>query len=337
MTTEASQPRDSVLPAAPAPADAALRQRAEASHRDAAVHVGAASPPLVRPVAGASPALPTNLKRQTVTAQKGETRFSLEVLYVNGYWMETYTAYDYIAMYRAAAREGLRLDLTSAYRSPQAQAEIYKARYNPDGSYTAEGRRLGPAAKPGRSSHQQGISLDIWTGIPDKAAFDAGVRTAEYHWLLANAARFGFSNHEEPSVPWHWTHKERRFVAQTEAEAAGQDYAHFAGYLIDPGPATLAVFEGSGGLVQLLKLARKDRSQAYFRASLMLRSSRSDYMADQTRSSLHQGAAVTNYNGQTQTAENQAQAAPQAGMNADSLKGVLFDFSTGLWTDGRPV
>jgi LAS superfamily LD-carboxypeptidase LdcB len=76
-------------------------------------------------------------------------------------------AFDRMAT--AARREaGLRLSITSAFRSDAEQARLYAA--TPDPKWVAP---------PGTSLHRYGTELDL--GPP-----------AAYGWLATNARRFGF-------------------------------------------------------------------------------------------------------------------------------------------------
>lgn len=92
----------------------------------------------------------------------------------------------YLEMTEAAARDGIFLGTTAAYRSYHQQKRLY--RKNP---------RL--AAKPGHSTHQEGLSVDVSNAISRR-----GKKTQVYYWLRNNAKRYGFV----PDVsyePWHWS------------------------------------------------------------------------------------------------------------------------------------
>jgi soluble lytic murein transglycosylase-like protein len=79
----------------------------------------------------------------------------------------------------AARRAGIRLSITSGYRSDAEQARLFAANPNP--------RWVAP---PGRSLHRYGTELDL--GPP-----------AAYGWLAANARRFGFIKRYSWE-PWHY-------------------------------------------------------------------------------------------------------------------------------------
>jgi LAS superfamily LD-carboxypeptidase LdcB len=55
-----------------------------------------------------------------------------------------------------------------------------------------------PTARPGRSMHERGLAIDFTQGGGTLTRSSSG-----FHWLKANAARFGFYN--LPSEPWHWS------------------------------------------------------------------------------------------------------------------------------------
>ena len=113
-------------------------------------------------------------------------------------------AYRRMAAAARAALPGLagdsqRLTIFSGYRDPAADA----ARCAKDGD-------CGTAARANCSAHRTGLALDLYLGAapgyrPESSA-DANrlfqARTAAYHWLVANAARFGFVPY--PFEPWHW-------------------------------------------------------------------------------------------------------------------------------------
>lgn len=63
---------------------------------------------------------------------------------------------------RFAAYYGLRYRITSAYRSPYKQAQLYKA--------YLEGRSPYPVAPPGTSAHERGLAIDIVSADQQKMA-----------------------------------------------------------------------------------------------------------------------------------------------------------------------
>ena len=99
------------------------------------------------------------------------------------------------AMARAAARDGLALSITSAFRSDAEQARLFAANPNPKW-----------VAPPGTSLHRWATELDL--GPP-----------GAYAWLAANARRFGFI-HRYAWEPWHYGYganpRDRAHPAQYE-------------------------------------------------------------------------------------------------------------------------
>lgn len=83
----------------------------------------------------------------------------------------------------AAKKEGLRLTLSSAYRSWVYQRDLFQRYVTQDGLATAERY----SARPGRSQHQLGTVIDFGSVTPEFAD------TKEGRWLAAHAGDFGFS------------------------------------------------------------------------------------------------------------------------------------------------
>lgn len=79
---------------------------------------------------------------------------------------------------------GVRVEVTSAYRSPGDQARVCAST-----SY--------PCAAPGRSSHQYGLSVDLVAG--------GSVNSAEHKWLRRCADIIGFRP-EIKADPVHFEH-----------------------------------------------------------------------------------------------------------------------------------
>lgn len=64
---------------------------------------------------------------------------------------------------RVAKLNGFRYRITSAYRSPQKQAQLYR-------EYLA-GRAPYPVAAPGTSAHERGLALDVMADNPSKLVY----------------------------------------------------------------------------------------------------------------------------------------------------------------------
>jgi D-alanyl-D-alanine carboxypeptidase len=88
-----------------------------------------------------------------------------------------------MAMISAAKKQGLTLQVSSAYRSWVYQKNTFQMYANRDGLATAERY----SARPGRSQHQLGTVIDFGSVEPSFAD------TKEGQWLDAHAEQFGFS------------------------------------------------------------------------------------------------------------------------------------------------
>ena len=110
---------------------------------------------------------------------------------------------DLLAMIEAARSDGIELMISSAYRSYEYQAGLYRRHVEQLGKEAAD--RV--SARPGHSQHQLGTTIDfgsIASGYGD---------TPNGRWLAAHAWRFGFSlsypeGQEELTgydyEPWHF-------------------------------------------------------------------------------------------------------------------------------------
>ncbi len=108
-----------------------------------------------------------------------------------------------LAMRIAAAADGIPpelLTVVSGYRSVRHQQDLWEGALRKYGS-TAVARRW--VAPPGASPHHSGRAVDLWLGISNKSENVDRLRaTRAYHWLVCNAARFGFFPYARE--PWHW-------------------------------------------------------------------------------------------------------------------------------------
>jgi len=99
-------------------------------------------------------------------------------------WAPAATAMD--RMTAAAARDGVTIGITDAYRSYDAQVDVAQRK----GLYSQGGL----AAKPGTSEHGWGVAVDL--------KLDSSAQT----WMRTNADRFGFVA-ATPREPWHWAYR----------------------------------------------------------------------------------------------------------------------------------
>jgi D-alanyl-D-alanine carboxypeptidase len=131
---------------------------------------------------------------------------------VPGFMLRAEAAASLEEMAAAAGKDGLRLTVSSAYRSYSCQAEIYSnyvSRFGVD--YTD---RI--SARPGHSQHQLGLAVDFGQ-ISNSFA-----QTAEGFWLAVNASRFGWSlsypNGYENVTGYSWESWHYRYVGKELAE-----------------------------------------------------------------------------------------------------------------------
>jgi hypothetical protein len=114
-----------------------------------------------------------------------------------------------LAAYRrlaAAAHE----ELPSAFADPRMLTIFSGYRDPAEEAARCAGGGCGTVAKASCSAHRTGLAMDLYLGTapgyPPESSADANrlyqSRTGIYRWLVANAARFGFTPY--PFEPWHW-------------------------------------------------------------------------------------------------------------------------------------
>ncbi len=95
------------------------------------------------------------------------------------------TTIAYQKMKADAAKQGLTLQITSAYRSYQTQDRLYQDYKANHGEIWADQY----SARPGYSEHQTGLALDILNG---NSTLDTFGDTKEAAWLKENCQTYGF-------------------------------------------------------------------------------------------------------------------------------------------------
>lgn len=141
------------------------------------------------------------------TREPSLLRFAGTDIHDRAQWLEANAAAAWRRMQRAAAADGVPLQLVSAFRSVAYQAGIV-ARKLGRGESLEEILRVNAA--PGYSEHHSGRALDLTTpGYP--ALEPAFEDSPAFAWLDANARRFGFTlsyprdnPHGIAYEPWHW-------------------------------------------------------------------------------------------------------------------------------------
>jgi zinc D-Ala-D-Ala carboxypeptidase len=135
---------------------------------------------------------------------------------------------DLRALREAAAADGVRLAVQSAYRSEAYQDRVHQGWVRLLGAE----RAAEVSARPGHSEHQLGTALDLRSADgPPAWELDDWATTAEGAWVAENAARFGFVVSYPRGArtvtcydyePWHlrWVGRE----AAADASASGLAY-----------------------------------------------------------------------------------------------------------------
>ncbi|GAA1497766.1 D-alanyl-D-alanine carboxypeptidase family protein [Paeniglutamicibacter kerguelensis] len=163
----------------------------------------------------------------------------------NGIRLQTTTATAYKKLAAAAKKDGVKIKLTSGYRSYSSQKKIvdqYTRWYGPT-------KALSLAAKPGTSEHQTGLSLDVGNFNKACALQDCFENTPVGKWMAKNAPKYGFvlrypkgqQNVTGYSYePWHF-----RYVgttqARTMAKKKSKTLEHYYGVASTPKTTTKPV------------------------------------------------------------------------------------------------
>lgn len=170
------------------------------------------------------PVVPVTLPRDLVGVRNGQlSDLLLRPVTPNTAWrMHHLAARAWEAMRAAAWRSGIWLSLSGdPYRTLQAQTSLFLARYDDyydPNLHTLDAQRtwnaktwyklkgVAPVAVPGTSNHGLGLAVDTAIDADGDLAFEwppKSLSTTALDWLLANAARYGFSWEVVPAEPWH--------------------------------------------------------------------------------------------------------------------------------------
>lgn len=144
----------------------------------------------------------------------------------NGYRLEKTASFYAKKMLRWARQEGIAVEISSAYRSPQYQQklidkdiEMYIKKGMSREDATKETLRF--LALPYTSEHNAGLALDLTDFYENELTEDFN-KTETYMWLCENAHLFGFIERYQKGKesitgiayePWHY-----RFVGLLHAE-----------------------------------------------------------------------------------------------------------------------
>ena len=122
-------------------------------------------------------------------------------------WLAPRAARAWQRMHAAAQREGIEIQVVSAFRGAAYQLDLLRRKLARGQSIK---QILRVSAAPGYSEHHTGRALDVTTPgfAPLEEEFE---RSTAFAWLQANAARFGFrlsyprgNPHGIAYEPWHW-------------------------------------------------------------------------------------------------------------------------------------
>ncbi len=122
-------------------------------------------------------------------------------------WLIPRAAHAWAQMRAAAARDGVELQVVSAFRGVEYQLGILKRKLERGLSIE---KILRVSAAPGYSEHHSGRALDLAT--PGFAVLEEEFeRSAAFAWLSTNAQSHGFrlsyprgNGHGIAYEPWHW-------------------------------------------------------------------------------------------------------------------------------------
>lgn len=115
------------------------------------------------------------------TAYRAGSPFTIEVITIGGKAVSKPTGHAFLKMQKAAHAAGVRLAISSGFRTMSEQQYFYNC-YR-----TGRCNNGNLAARPGYSNHQSGSALDLTTSS----------------WLSSSAARFGFKR-TVSGEPWHY-------------------------------------------------------------------------------------------------------------------------------------
>jgi LAS superfamily LD-carboxypeptidase LdcB len=170
----------------------------------------------------------------------------------SGMYLEARTDSAFRVMYNAAAKDGINLQIVSAFRSFYRQKSIWEAKWT--GTRKVMGQNLSAAypnaverakvilmysAMPGTSRHHWGTDIDIYS-VEDQD-FESGKGKKIYEWLRENAAKYGFCQVYTPKgkarptgyeeEKWHWSYKPvaEIYLSEYEKQIKYTDISGFKG------------------------------------------------------------------------------------------------------------
>lgn len=143
----------------------------------------------------------------------------------------------FIAMYEAAAKEGINLGIISAVRTFDTQKWLWNQRYyNSSDPKAVVKSILSYLAMPGTSRHHWGTDIDMMNTKLNFFETEQGKKS--YQWLKDHAAEFGFYQVYTAGRPtgykeekWHWSYMPvaKEFQKQYREKITYKDISGFNG------------------------------------------------------------------------------------------------------------
>lgn len=127
------------------------------------------------------------------------------------------------AMFAAAAKEQLELEISSGYRSYSFQVSLYGSYVKSQGQPVADTQ----SARPGFSEHQTGLAVDIQPSDGRCHLETCFQDTPEGKWVAANAYKYGFIMRYTPTKqsvtgytyePWHFRYVGRALATEMHTQ-----------------------------------------------------------------------------------------------------------------------
>lgn len=170
----------------------------------------------------------------------------------DGFYLRKTALQAFLRMREAAAKDGVKLLIVSAFRSFNDQKGIWESKWT--GARLVEGKNLAKTVKdpverafrilrfssmPGSSRHHWGTDIDL--NALEDSYFQSGKGKTEFDWLTAHAAGFGFARPYSPkgeSRPtgyeeekWHWSYVpvSRLMLGAWLSNVTDKDIRGFAG------------------------------------------------------------------------------------------------------------
>ena len=168
--------------------------------------------------------------------------------------------YAFVNMHNAALKDGVHLNIVSAFRSFNKQKYIWEAKWN--GRIMVDGQNaknkfpntkeraleiLKYSSMPGSSRHHWGTDIDIYS-VEDED-FNSGTGLKIYNWLKNNASKYGFCqiynserNKGFDDEKWHWSYLPLSKEMQNEFKNKIK-YSDLSGFLGDKIVEELKIIE----------------------------------------------------------------------------------------------